>query len=213
MVDIWLANNLFKAIPDDMQVLLVGDEDQLPSVGPGQVLSDLLGSKRIPFVSLNEVYRQKEGSKIIQLAHEIKNDTITPSALENDQDFSFISCKESQVIDAITTIFKKAESKGIDLREMQVLAPMYRSQAGITTINQHLQQLVNPKSASKREKTVYDVSFQIGDKVIKLVNQLEDGVFNGDIGEIMAIFEEDENTENVEQLVVSFEDRQAFYER
>src|SRR5690625_3965075 len=74
MVDTWLANHLFKAIPDDMQVLLVGDEDQLPSVGPGQVLFDLLSSKLIPYVKLNEVYRQQEGSKIIYLAHQIKND-------------------------------------------------------------------------------------------------------------------------------------------
>lgn len=213
MVDIWLANSLFKAIPDDMQVLLVGDEDQLPSVGPGQVLSDLLGSELIPFVSLNEVYRQKEGSKIIQLAHEIKNDTITASGLKNDQDFSFISCREPQVIDAITEIFRKAWGKGINLRDIQVLAPMYRSQAGITIINQQLQQLVNPKTSTKREKKVNDVVFRVGDKVIQLVNQPEDGVFNGDIGEIVAIFEEDENTEHVEQLVVSFEDREVIYER
>src|SRR5699024_4596916 len=84
MVDIWLANNLFKAIPSDMQVLLVGDEDQLPSVGPGQVLSDLLSSELIPLVTLNEVYRQKEGSKIIQLAHKIKNDDVVPADLKND---------------------------------------------------------------------------------------------------------------------------------
>src|SRR5699024_3747773 len=81
MVDIWLANNLFKAIPSDMQVLLVGDEDQLPSVGPGQVLSDLLSSQLIPLVTLNEVYRQKEGSKIIQLAHKIKNNESTQADL------------------------------------------------------------------------------------------------------------------------------------
>lgn len=213
MVDIWLANSLFKAVPDDMQVLLVGDEDQLPSVGPGQVLSDLLGSGLIPFVSLNEVYRQKEGSKIIQLAHEIKNDMVTSSSLKNDRDFSFIPCQEPQVIDAITEIFKKAHSKGVDLRDMQVLAPMYRSQAGITIINQHLQQLVNPQSSTKRERKVNDVIFRVGDKVIQLVNQPEDGVFNGDIGEIAAIFEEDENTEHVEQLVVAFEDREVVYER
>ena len=151
MVDIWLANNLFKAIPDDMQVLLVGDEDQLPSVGPGQVLSDLLFSESLPIISLNEVYRQKEGSKIIQLAHEIKNDTCTLESLQNDKDFSFIPCNEYQMIDVITIIFKKAKEKGIDLKDIQVLAPMYRSQAGITMINKQLQQLINPKTKTKRE--------------------------------------------------------------
>jgi exodeoxyribonuclease V alpha subunit len=211
MVDIWLANQLFKAIPDDMQVMVVGDEDQLPSVGPGQVLSDLLGSGLIPFVSLNEVYRQKEGSKIIQMAHEIKNDTF--STLQNAKDFSFIPCHEHHMLDAITTIFKKAIEKGIDPRDMQVLAPMYRSQAGITMINQQLQQLMNPKTNQKREVKGKEVAFRVGDKVIQLVNQPEDGVYNGDIGEVVAIFTEDENEENVEQLVILYEDKEVVYER
>lgn len=213
MVDIWLANNLFKAIPDDMQVLLVGDEDQLPSVGPGQVLSDLLSSELIPLVSLNEVYRQKEGSKIIQLAHHIKNDTCTAAELKNDQDFSFIPCGEHHMIEVITKIFTKARDKGIDLKDIQVLAPMYRSQAGITMINKHLQELVNPRTSGRREKKMNDVIFRVGDKVIQLVNQPEDGVFNGDIGEIVAIFEEDENKEHVEQLVIVYEDKEVVYER
>lgn len=210
MVDTWLANQLFKAIPDDMQVLIVGDEDQLPSVGPGQVLSDLLGSGLIPFVSLNEVYRQKEGSKIIQIAHDIKNDTF--SKLQNAKDFSFIPCHEHHMIDVITTIFSKAIEKGIDPKDMQVLAPMYRSQAGITMINEQLQQLINPKTNQKREVKGKEVVFRVGDKVIQLVNQPEDGVYNGDIGEVVAIFTEDENVENVEQLVILFEDKEVAYE-
>ncbi|MEC5422161.1 ATP-dependent RecD-like DNA helicase [Virgibacillus sp. C22-A2] len=213
MVDIWLANNLFKAIPDDMQVLIVGDEDQLPSVGPGQVLSDLLSSELIPFVSLNEVYRQKEGSKIIQLAHDIKNDTCTIDKLKNDEDFSFINCNEYHVIDVITKIISKAIAKGIDIKDIQVLAPMYRSQAGITLINKQLQQLVNPKTPQKREVKANDITYRVGDKVIQLVNQPEDGVYNGDIGEVVAIFKEDENTDNVEQLVLLFEEKEIVYER
>ncbi|MBP1968757.1 exodeoxyribonuclease V alpha subunit [Virgibacillus natechei] len=212
MVDIWLANSLFKAIPDDMQVLIVGDEDQLPSVGPGQVLSDLLSSEMIPFVSLNEVYRQKEGSKIIHLAHEIKNDS--DIQLENDKDFSFIPCSEYQLIDVITKIFAKAKDKGIDVKDIQVLAPMYRSQAGITSINKELQQLINPKTSRTREvKANDDVVYRVGDKVLQLVNQPENGVYNGDIGEVAAIFEEDENKENVEQLVLLFEGKEVVYER
>ncbi|WP_026906298.1 SF1B family DNA helicase RecD2 [Paucisalibacillus globulus] len=213
MVDIWLANNLFKAIPTDMQVLLVGDEDQLPSVGPGQVLSDLLENESIPKVSLNEVYRQKEGSKIIQLAHGIKNNACTMELLENDKDFSFITCREHQIVEVITQVFDKAIKKGLDVRDIQVLAPMYRSQAGITMINKALQELINPKVKGKREVKANDVVFRIGDKVIQLVNQPEDHVFNGDIGEVVAIFRENENTENVEQLVVSFDDREVVYER
>ncbi|MFD2046177.1 ATP-dependent RecD-like DNA helicase [Ornithinibacillus salinisoli] len=213
MVDIWLANHLFKAIPDDMQVLVVGDEDQLPSVGPGQVLTDLLESAIIPTVSLHEVYRQKEGSKIIQLAHSIKNESFQIDLLHNDTDFSFINCREHHVIEVITKVYKKAMDKGIDLMDIQVLAPMYRTQAGITMINKALQQLVNPKTSKKREVKVNDSIFRIGDKVIQLVNQPEDGVFNGDIGEVVAIFEEDENTDHVEQLVVLFDDKEVVYER
>ncbi len=210
MVDSWLANHLFKAIPDDMQVLIVGDEDQLPSVGPGQVLSDLLGSDCIPFVRLTEVYRQKEGSRIIQIAHEIKNDA--PVQLQNDQDFSFIPCNELQMVDVITKIFTKAMDKGFDVRDVQVLAPMYRSEAGITKINQALQQIINPKTEQKREVKTQDAVYRKGDKVIQLVNQPEDGVYNGDIGEVVAIFREEENTENVEQLVIAYDDKEVVYE-
>lgn len=213
MVDIWLANSLFKAIPSDMQVLIVGDEEQLPSVGPGQVLSDLLASGVIPSITLEEVYRQKEGSKIIQLAHHIKNNTCTVAELQNDRDFSFIPCYESQLIPAITTIFERAQDKGIDVRDIQVLAPIYRSRVGINEINKHLQEIVNPYSQTKRQKKVKDVVFRVGDKVIQLVNQPEDGVSNGDIGEIVAIFEENENKENVEQIVIAFDDREVVYER
>ncbi|UJL44927.1 ATP-dependent RecD-like DNA helicase [Virgibacillus sp. NKC19-16] len=211
MVDIWLANNLFKAIPDDMQVLIVGDEDQLPSVGPGQVLSDLLKSERIPFVSLHEVYRQKEGSKIIHLAHEIKNDA--EITLQNDKDFSFIPCNEQQMLDVIMTIFSRAMEKGIDVKDIQVLAPMYRTKAGITMINKELQQLINPKTSRRREVKFNEVIYRVGDKVLQLVNQPEHGVYNGDIGEVAAIFEEDENKENVEQIVILFEDKEVVYER
>ncbi|GAB3806538.1 SF1B family DNA helicase RecD2 [Virgibacillus kimchii] len=211
MVDIWLANHLFKAIPSDMQVLLVGDEDQLPSVGPGQVLTDLLETEVIPVVRLTEVYRQKEGSKIISLAHEIKNNR--QINLHNDKDFSFFPCRESQVLDVIIGIYKKAMEKGVDVKDIQVLAPMYRSQAGITMINQELQQLVNPKTTTKREINAHDRVFRVGDKVLQLVNQPEDGVYNGDIGEVAAIFEEDENTDNKEQLVIEFENREVVYER
>jgi len=213
MVDVWLANSLFKAIPDDMQVLLVGDEDQLPSVGPGQVLADLLGSGLIPYVSLQDVYRQKEGSKIIELAHLIKQDTCDQSALQKDKDFSFISCTEHQLTDAVTAVFERAKAKGIDLQDIQVLAPMYRSQAGITTINHYLQEFINPSSPSKREIKTKDAVYRIGDKVLQLVNQPEDGIYNGDIGKVAAIFEEDENVDNTEQLVVDFDGKEVVYER
>ncbi|WP_074600980.1 SF1B family DNA helicase RecD2 [Sediminibacillus halophilus] len=213
MVDIWLAHQLFKAIPNNMQVLIVGDEDQLPSVGPGQVLADLLKSGLVPFVQLNEVYRQKEGSKIIQLAHEIKNNQCRHDSLQQETDFNFIECPEYQVVDVIIQIVKRAHDKGVDLRDLQVLAPMYRSKAGIHRINEEIQKLINPKTNQRREIRTKDITFRTGDKVIQLVNQPEDGVFNGDIGEISAIFEEDEGSGQAEEVVVAFEEKEVAYER
>ncbi len=213
MVDTWLANHLFKAIPNNMQVLLVGDEDQLPSVGPGQVLSDLLSSKIIPYVKLTEVYRQKEGSKIIQLAHLIKNDLCTPSNLEKDEDFSFIPCKTYQIIDVVTTVFKRAIDKGLPINDIQILAPMYRTEAGINAINKNIQSLVNPKSKKKRERVINDATYRVGDRVIQLVNQPEDGVYNGDIGEIIQIFHAKETEDKQEQILIGFDDREVLYTR
>lgn len=213
MVDMWLAHQLFKAIPDDMQVLLVGDEDQLPSVGPGQVLADLISSEAVPYTTLKEVYRQKEGSKIIQLAHNIKNDTCTLDDLQNASDFSFISCTIHQVFDVITKIYTSAQNKGVDVRDIQLLAPMYRSAAGINALNQHIQELINPREKGKREVHFKDIHFRVGDKVIQLVNQPEEGVSNGDIGEIVAIFKANENVDQAEQIVVLFDDKEVVYHR
>lgn len=211
MVDIWLAYQLFRAIPSDMQVLIVGDEDQLPSVGPGQVLADLLASKVVKSIQLTEVYRQKEGSKIIQLAHEIKNGQVEKETLVKANDFNFFKCSDYQVVDIVKQIVKKAHDKGVDLRQIQVLAPMYRSKAGIHRLNEELQKVLNPSVPGRREMRFGEMVFRKGDKVIQLVNQPEDGVFNGDIGEVVAIFEKDENMEQEEQVVVAFEDREVPY--
>src|SRR5690625_939086 len=213
MVDIWLAHHLFKAIPQDMQVLLVGDEDQLPSVGPGQVLADLMKSNLIPFVSLKDVYRQKDGSKIIELAHNIKNDTFQIHHLQREKDFRFIPCRDEQMIDVIIAIINKAIDKGIDIQDIQVLAPMYRSHVGITEINKRLQMIINPKTKTKRERRIDDKTYRVGDKVIQLVNQPEDGIYNGDIGEIVAIFEAEENIDRTEQIVISFDGQEISYDK
>ncbi|SER73436.1 exodeoxyribonuclease V alpha subunit [Gracilibacillus ureilyticus] len=211
MVDTWLAYQLFRAIPSDMQVLIVGDEDQLPSVGPGQVLSDLLASKVIPSIQLKEVYRQKEGSKIIQLAHEIKNGQVEEKNLVKANDFNFFPCSDYQVVDIVKQIVKKAYEKGVDPKQVQVLAPMYRSKAGIHKLNEELQAILNPKTSGAREMRFGDTVYRKGDKVIQLVNQAEDGVFNGDIGEVVAIFEKDEGEEQEEQLVVAYDEREVAY--
>ncbi|WP_017472659.1 ATP-dependent RecD-like DNA helicase [Amphibacillus jilinensis] len=213
MVDIFLANQLFKAIPSDMQVLLVGDEDQLPSVGPGQVLADLIASQQITAVQLDEVYRQKEGSKIITLAHQIKHNQVERDSLDKSNDFNFIPCQSQTILDLLKQIVKKALDKGFELKDMQILAPMYKTNIGIHQINQTIQAIVNPKRKDVREMRTKDATFRTGDKVIQLVNQPDDGVFNGDIGQITAIFKESENVEQEEQLVVSYDDNDVVYNR
>lgn len=213
MVDTWLAYHLFKAIPDDMQVLIVGDEDQLPSVGPGQVLADLLNSQLVPTVQLNEVYRQQEGSKIIDLAHDIKNNRLEKSNIVKENDFSFIPCATHQVVEVLSTIFGKAKEKNMNLDEFQVLAPMYRTTAGIDNINKHLQELINPKERRKRERTINDVTFRVGDRVLQLVNQPEDGVYNGDIGKIIHILSAKQTEENEDQIIIQFDDKEVTYNR
>lgn len=213
MVDIFLANRLFKAIPNDMQVLIVGDQDQLPSVGPGQVLADLLLSEQVSAIELDEVYRQKEGSQIIHLAHQIKQNKVNAESLVKADDFNFIRSSEGHLVELVKQIVTKAESKGVDIKDMQVLAPMYRTNVGIHRLNQEIQQIVNPKRKDVREIRTKDTVFRMGDKVIQLVNQAEDGVFNGDIGQITAIFRENENVDKEEQVVVSYDENDVVYNR
>ncbi len=123
----------------------------------------------------------------------------------------FFKCSDYQVVDIVKQIVKKAHDKGVDLRQIQVLAPMYRSKAGIHRLNEELQKVLNPSVPGRREMRFGEMVFRKGDKVIQLVNQPEDGVFNGDIGEVVAIFEKDENMEQEEQVVVAFEDREVPY--
>ncbi|MDE3839717.1 ATP-dependent RecD-like DNA helicase [Bacillus methanolicus] len=214
MVDVWLANQLFKALPEQIQVILVGDEDQLPSVGPGQVLKDLLQSERIPTVRLTDIYRQAEGSSIIELAHEMKNGRLPEGISEPKPDRSFIKCTTAQIAQVVEKVALNAKKKGYSAKDIQVLAPMYRGPAGIDRLNVLLQEIFNPNpEGSRKEISFGDVKYRIGDKVLQLVNQPESNVFNGDIGEIVSIFYAKENTEKQDMIVVSFEGTEVTYTR
>ncbi len=214
MVDIWLANQLFKSLPNDMQVILVGDEDQLPSVGPGQVLKDLLASSVIPVTRLESIFRQEDGSSIIQLAHAIKNGKLPPDIRKPQGDRSFFSCSTNQVADVIRQVVTNARQKGFPARDIQVLAPMYRGSAGIDSLNVLLQGILNDnRDKKKRELAFGDVVFRVGDKVLQLVNQPENGIYNGDMGEIIAIIYAKENEDKQDQIFVSFDGIEAKYTR
>lgn len=211
MVDIWLANQLFKSLPDDIQVVLVGDEDQLPSVGPGQVLKDLLASKVIPTVQLTDIYRQADGSSIIELAHDMKGGVVPADISSGQKDRSFIKCGQAQILEVVKKVCANAQSKGYTARDIQVLAPMYRGNAGIDKLNEMLQELFNPKSEQRRELSFGNVVYRTGDKVLQLVNQPESNVFNGDIGEVVSIFYAKENTEKQDMVIVSFDGNEVTY--
>lgn len=212
MLDIWLANQLFKALPEHIQVILVGDEDQLPSVGPGQVLKDLLQSERIPTVRLTDIYRQAEGSSIIELAHDIKKGYLPPDVAEKKADRSFIRCSTAQVAQVVEKVALNAKNKGYSAKDIQVLAPMYRGPAGIDRLNVLLQEIFNPNlEGTRKEITFGEAKYRIGDKVLQLVNQPESNVFNGDIGEIISIIYAKENTEKQDMIYISFEGNEVEY--
>jgi exodeoxyribonuclease V alpha subunit len=213
MVDTWLANQLFKALPDQIQVILVGDEDQLPSVGPGQVLKDLLDSGRIPVVQLVDIYRQAEGSSIIELAHQIKQGSLPSDLTAQQGDRSFFRCQAGQIAQVVEKVVVNAKKKGYSAKEIQVLAPMYRGPAGIDRLNLLMQEILNPNDGTRKELAFGDVKYRVGDKVLQLVNQPEANVFNGDMGEIVAVFYAKENTEKQDQIVVSFEGNEVTYTR
>lgn len=213
MVDVWLANQLFRAVPDDMQVIMVGDPDQLPSVGPGNVLQDMIQSGLLPLVQLNEIYRQAEESSIIRLAHDIRQGTVPDDLQAVTPDRRFFTSSPQDVVEIVKQICLGAVKKGYTAKEIQVLAPIYKGVAGVNQLNEELQALFNPKSPQRREIAYGETVFRTGDKVLQLVNNADEQVFNGDIGEIVAIFHPNENEEQEEMLVVSFEGREVIYKR
>lgn len=213
MVDTWLGHQLMKALSDDVQILFVGDQDQLPSVGPGQVLKDMLDSGEIPVVELTEIYRQSAESTIIKMAHMIKRSEWTDDIFKKTSDRSFIRAGAGDILKAVEQIVRNAISKGHDIKDIQVLAPMYKGPAGIDGLNKMIQQMVNPPGPQRKEVTFGDVVYRIEDKVLQLVNQPESNVFNGDMGKVIAIIKAKETVDKKELLVVSFDGIEVTYER
>lgn len=211
MLDTWLANQLFRAIPYGMQVILVGDEDQLPSVGPGQVLHHLLQVKEIPRVELNEIFRQEEGSSIIRLAHCLKEGKVPDDLLEPQEDRRFFQCNQEQASSVVLQTYLNAIKRGYTLNDVQVLAPIYKGSVGINFLNRKIQEAVNPKHPAKKEVTWGETTFRLGDKVLQLVNHSEHPVYNGDMGRVLAIDEEALSHQPV--LWVAFDQLEVPYKR
>ena len=192
MVDVHLFAQLLKALPYRCRILLIGDEDQLESVAPGKVLSDLIQSHICPVIHLEKIFRQSHGSGIVELAKEIRQE----DACTYSDGVEFIENESNQILETILTLIQ-----GLDLDSMQILAPMYKGVVGIDAINQTLQMTLNPPGEFKKQIKVGTTYFREEDKVMLLKNMPEEDVYNGDIGYILKI----NPKENI--ITVDFKDK------
>ena len=219
MVDVVLMQALLEAMPYDARLVLVGDPDQLPPVGPGNFLRDLINSRRVPVIALTEIFRQAQQSDIVMNAHAI-NEGRAPKPSGKDGDF-FIMKKDSPA-DVMATIVSLCRDRlpryyGLSPSQIQVLSPARRQGAGTIPLNRMLQEALNPPAEGKPEKRFGDTIFRQGDRVMQVRNNYDIvwetvdgkesgmGMFNGDVGEIVQLFP------GQECLVVRFDDKLATY--
>ena len=196
MIDIQLMSSFLRALPEDAHLILVGDVDQLPSVGPGSVLSDMIMCDKIPVARLNEIFRQSSESRIISAAHEI-NQGMIPEELsksaKNDpkSDFFFLSCDEPEKTSEIIANLVSSripEKLGLDpINDIQVITPMHRGSLGTQSLNRKLQDSLNPANESTFEIERFGARYRVGDKVIQTRNNYDKEILNGDIGKITRI--------------------------
>ncbi|MGX8835377.1 SF1B family DNA helicase RecD2 [Amedibacillus sp. YH-ame6] len=203
MVDQWLFYNLVKASKNVRKILLIGDEDQLPSVGPGCVLKDLIESKQFSLSRLDKIFRQSEGSGVVRLAHEIRDGHI--EVMNNTGDIAFFNAQNYEIKDLVMNIVSNAFEKGYQEKDIQVLAPMYRGVAGIDALNNALQKMINPPRGHVQEIKVGYRTFRENDKILQLKNQPDDGVFNGDIGTILEIIPSYEDIHHTNRITADFD--------
>ena len=187
MIDINLLGSLFKGLTDNIKLVLVGDDNQLPSVGPGQVLKDLINSGLIETIKLNTLYRQKDDSYINKLAEEIRNNELSETFIDKKSDYQFLECDSVSIKPSLENICKQLIEKKYNYKKFQIMAPMYAGIVGIDSLNKSLQEVFNPKDKNKTEIESGDVIFRENDKILQLSNMPDDNVFNGDIGIIEKI--------------------------
>ena len=187
MIDVNLMASLFKALTNKVKILFIGDYNQLESVGPGNILKDLIDSEMINTIFLKEIYRQDQNSYITELAYEVNKGELGESFTSKKDDYNFIECSDNDALNACCMVAKKAIDKNYDIKNVQVLAPMYKGICGIDNLNKILQSIFNPSNPSKEEVYDGDVTYRVGDKILQLENMPDDNVFNGDIGFIEKI--------------------------
>lgn len=205
MIDLELLGNLFKGLTDRVKLVFVGDYYQLPSVGCGQVLKDLIESDMIDTIYLNQLYRQSNDSYIPTLAYEIKNNDVSDDILKQKDDFRFIETSNDNIINVLKQLCLKLIDNGYDYRKVQLMAPMYAGENGIDNINRNLQSIFNPSDDTKREVHVGDIIFRENDKVLQLTNMPDENVFNGDIGVIKYILYSNTSKSKKDEIYVDFD--------
>ncbi|HDR14066.1 MAG TPA: ATP-dependent RecD-like DNA helicase [Desulfobacteraceae bacterium] len=209
MIDIILMHHLLKAVPLHATVILVGDVNQLPSVGAGNVLKDIIGSGAVPVVELKEIFRQAKESLIIVNAHRINNGIVPPlkSSREKLEDFYFIEQEDpEEVLKTILDLVRRRIPSRFDfdpIEDIQVLSPMHKGTVGAMRLNNELQKELNPSGC---ELTRGGRAFRVMDKVMQVRNNYDKEVFNGDIGRITRIDPE------TQEVLISFEGREVSYE-
>ncbi len=220
MVDLPLLDSLLRAVSPRKRLILVGDPDQLPPVGPGFPFGDLLRSGKIPAVRLTEVFRQAKKSKIVTNAHRI-NQGLLPEITNRDTDFFFLPCtSEEALVKTVTDLCKTRlpQNMHIPTEQIQVLSPTRKGNFGTAALNRALQAALNPPGPGKKERTFGEVCFREGDRVMQIRNNydlpwkktdgsaLGTGVFNGDVGTVTAI------DLQAQTLTAVFDDREAIYD-
>ena len=204
MVDTLLMASLLRGISVNCKVIMVGDSYQLPSVGPGQVLHDLISSSKLPVVELKELYRQGMDSNILTLAYDVRKGEVVDDVFNKEEDLTFIECSDDDVISNLMDV--SSTFKDLSYKNFQILAPMYKTKCGIDMINQRLQVIFNPKDKSKKELVVGDVIFREGDKVIELTNMPDENIYNGDIGIISQIV-----TQPAKKITIDFDGNEVTF--
>ena len=205
MIDTNLLDSLFKGLTKNIRIIFVGDYNQLPSVGMGQVLKDMIDSDIINTIKLNYLYRQSNDSFIPTLAREIKDNELDENILETKDDYTFLKCDKTSIIPSLKNICNTLIEKDYDYKKVQIMAPMYAGINGIDNINKVLQEIFNPKEEFKREIKVGDIIFRENDKVLQLTNMPEENVYNGDIGVIKYIKLSDQSKSKKNEIYVDFD--------
>ena len=211
MIDTLLLESLFKGLTNNIKLVMVGDYNQLPSVGPGFVLKDMIDSNKIPVIKLERLYRQNNNSYIPVLAKEIKENDLSQDFMIPKDDFTFLECSSNSIRSNLVDICTKLIDKKYTYKRVQIMAPMYASINGIDNLNKLMQEVFNPKDELKKEIISGDVIFRENDKILQLVNLPDKNVYNGDIGIIDKIILAKDSESKKNEIIVNYDGNYVTY--